>query len=119
MQELTASQVKEILEPIPNELFIAGAYYYSEGRQPEKCCSIGHIRKVLSGVEKYDSITPESCALSNTFRNKSERFIRNKYDLESFDIVTVNDSEVVNNYTEPEIKNRVMHLLDDMIKAGL
>jgi hypothetical protein len=45
-------------------------------------------------------------------------YLKNKYGYEDIDIADVNNNPVHNGYTEPVIKDRVIHLLIDMIAAG-
>lgn len=51
-------------------------------------------------------------------RQLTEKFLRDKHGLEGTDISSVNNGPYVNGYTEPKIKDRVMHLINDMIEAG-
>lgn len=107
--ELTATKALKILAPIPAKDFITGRMYSGD-----KCCSVGYLRKAIGGdpgkkvpsVEKFCS-------------KKVSRFMRKEHGISLVDNLTaINDDNSYNGYTEGEAKERVIHLLKDMIKAG-
>jgi len=106
IEELTASKAKELLLPIPKEEFIL--YYYERGG---KHCSLGHLNKLIGG-DAY-LLAPTSAFIGSVYD-----FIKRKYG-EVAGLTTVNDTIHVNNYTEDNPKDRVIHLLNDMIAEGL
>lgn len=100
-----AQQILDIIEPIPADKFCTGAYKDSR----ERCCTIGFINLSLCG----DALWSFS---GFGARDLSIDFMRNKYGLYC-DISTINNHAGLAVYTEPVIKDRVVHLLKDMILA--
>lgn len=105
-----AQQIKDILEPIPADMFITGEYGNKEG----KSCALGFIHRKLSpkGEEDYRGDKDGYGA-----RDLTSKFLKEVHELNS-NIASVNNSSSINGYTEPITKDRVMHLVNDMIKAG-
>jgi hypothetical protein len=101
-----AQDIKNILEPIPAEQFTTMVYEDQKGR----CCALGHIHKALSGDAIGDRNGFGARKLSTEFLSKTYRL--------SESIADVNNEGGINGYNETDPKSRVMHLLDDMIKAG-
>jgi hypothetical protein len=100
-------QALEILEPIPEELFITEDY------SPDgiHCCSMGHINKAISG-------DPEGSEIEMPLRGEVAGFIKRKYNVNGYiDIVQVNDG-YGGIYKEDGPKARVIHLLKDMLNEG-
>ena len=119
-QITSAKQIKEILEPIPKELFQKGAYGNSLisdknfGTIDNGCsCALGHIHR------HFNPDDPQAIGDQNGY---GARQLTAKYLIEKHaricNIAHVNNSTGVNGYNEPEIKDRVMHLIDDMIRDG-
>ncbi len=108
-----AKKCKELIATIPNEEFIIGQFTDRKG----KCCVLGHISRLESGnPDDYEQdLFDRDGGLAGKLRVASADFILNKHDIGNRDIAEVNNRDNVNGYTEPEIKDRVMHLLDDMI----
>lgn len=106
----SAAQMKAILEPIPAENFITNSYGYSSGKH----CSLGHINTFITGDER---MAGTDC---NGFGAQVivDKFLREKHSISNGHIVTVNDYNYVNGYNEDTPKERIMHLIEDMIKAG-
>lgn len=112
-QITTAQQIKDILEPIPAAKFIAHNYFAGfDPMNPKdgKCCALGHIHYTLSGNAMGDE---------NGFgaRDLTGEYYKKRYGM-YVDISHVNNYNNVNGYTEHVIKDRVMHLLNDMIRDG-
>lgn len=118
----TAQQIKDIIEPIPAELFQARYFGYSQdnqdcdnnGREDNgKSCFIGHIHRHFNPSDKY---------AFGDLNGYGARELTQKYLAEQYKIkangATVNNFPYTNGYNEPEIKDRVMHLINDMIKDG-
>lgn len=108
MKKITkAQQIKDILAPIPAENFIVDTYELHG-----KYCALGHIHMALSGDEYGDR-------MGFGARKLTEKFLKEKHNTEMEEcIAAVNNRPDVNGYTEPVIKDRVMHLVEDMIAAG-
>jgi len=98
---MTAQQAKDILLPIPEEDFIMGDY-----TDDEKCCARGYLDKHFTG---------DPCGYS---KEVSDLNIDIRMTLET-SIENVNDNKPNNPYEEATPKQRVMHLLNDAIAAGL
>jgi hypothetical protein len=124
LTEITkAQQIKDILEPIPEHMFMTDGLYTYEDGEPRnsmlsyeptkdigKSCAVGHINRVIG---KHPAINIHGFGAIPL----TQKFLVDRFGLQAT-LVTVNDSLFVNGYTDPSIKVRVMHLLDDMIKAG-
>ena len=97
-------QIKEIIEPIPVDQFCVGDYQNNEGQ----CCFLGHIHKHLFGHALGDGY-------GNGARLLTREFIKEVHRLHA-DGSDVNNKDTVNGYTEPIIKDRLMHMIEDGIK---
>lgn len=116
---MNATQAKNLLMPIPKEDFITNQYSDRKG----KCCAIGHLVR-LESADPNDYST-DNCAdtdggrwFSHPIRKVTKSFIKTTHG-DLGDISDVNNHTEINGYTEGNPKDRVMHLLDDMIEAGL
>lgn len=103
-----AQQIKDIIEPIPTEKFIQGYYGDNQGNS----CFLGHIHRALSTDGNYWGDGDGFGA-----RELTKKFIEEKHGLNA-DGAEVNNYPIVNGYTEHMIKDRIMHLINDMISAG-
>jgi hypothetical protein len=103
-----AIQIKAIIKPIPAEKFISTLY----GDRMGNSCFLGHIHRKLSGEADYwgDGDGYGARQLTEKFLNKVHGVNASGAD--------VNNYPDINGYTEPEIKDRVIHMINDMIKAG-
>lgn len=105
-------QIKEIVEPIPAERFIVGMY----GQDLPVHCVLGHIHLHFTNGQSAwgDEDGYGAIPLSNQFFKEvhPELFEGNS----NIDISVVNNYPTINGYTEPIIKDRVMHLIEDGIK---
>ena len=112
----TVAQVAlELLSSVPADDFILDRFT----NESNKCCAIGHYQRLTSGDPKDYSF--ENCVDRNRgggFRKMTAKFISNVHHIEKTDVSNVNDENSVNGYNEPIIKDRVIHLLNDMVKAG-
>lgn len=104
-------QIKEIIEPIPADQFCTDTFEDDKGC----CCFLGHINKHLTGSaipnindwhEKRDGFGA---------RALTTRFIEEVHKVYGSG-VHVNNSPNINGYNEPEIKDRLMHMIEDGIK---
>lgn len=116
-KETVAQEALRLLIPIPAEDFITDKFTDEEG----KCCAIGHIKRLKS----YDPSNYSSDNCSDMFtedaaiRTASVKYLRDVHNAAwSANIASVNNNNDINGYTEPVIKDRVIHLLNDMIAAG-
>lgn len=119
-QITSAKQIKEILAPIPKELFQIYSYGKSlwgsnSGEEDNgKSCALGHIHRHF--IPNDPRAVGDRAGYGA--RQLTKQYLEEKYGLEDVDISDVNNDPEINGYTEPEIKDRVMHLIDDMIKDG-
>ncbi len=105
----SAQQIKDILEPIPADLFITD--FLGEGGTG-KSCAVGHINRHFNGGDYK---------IGNGYgvKDLTMKFFNEYYGkFYVHDIASVNNSNAVVVYNEKGIKDRVMHLINDMIKAG-
>jgi hypothetical protein len=101
-----AQQIKDILEPIPAKKFIKNKY--GDGK---RCCSLGFIHL------HYNPLDPKGDFNGFGARQLTNKFLNEKYEI-SIDIADINNDSSINGYNESRIKDRVMHLINDMIEAG-
>ena len=102
--DVPLQEIIDLLESKPKETWTTGAYNIRG-----QFCALGHINQHYGG-SAYNS------HVESTLRTKAYRFIKEKYNV-CADIVSVNDTQDVNNYTEEHPKDRVLHLLKDMKEA--
>lgn len=115
---MNAKQALELLLPIPKENFITGKFTDEESC----CCAVGHLVRLSS--DDPSDYSRENC--NDTYnltdvshvRDKSEFFLKEKYKISNADMATVNNYDGINGYNEDNPKDRVIHLLNDMIEAG-
>lgn len=102
-----AKKALEIVRPIPAEDFTSGSY-----KHENKSCVLGWVHRIAGGDE-------EGHGDENGYglRQASIKFLREVHGI-SDDISGVNNQPDVNGYKEPVIKDRVIHFLEDMEKAG-
>lgn len=116
-QKTVAQEAYELLKDIPAENWITRKFSDDEGR----CCLIGHYTRLKSGNPNDFSVNNcDDWNLSNDqriLRNATMKFLMEAHGILS-DGAEVNNGPNVNGYTQPEIKDRCMALLEDMIKAG-
>ena len=107
MRITKAQEILDIISPIPAEEFCVGEFENIHGQS----CFIGHINRHFeaSADDDYNGFGA---------RQLTKRYFTEKHDLMNCSGVTVNNSPDVNGYNEPEIKDRIIHLLNDMIAAG-
>lgn len=114
--KVDAKKALEILTPIPPEKFIVLSYQgYSDKTSG---CAIGLIHMhFFPGGHPVNSLEIEA---ENGYgiRQLSKNFLSEKHGVVGEDITSVNNKSETNGYTEPEIKDRVIHLLNDMAEAG-
>tara|TARA_R110000868_G_scaffold14426_3_gene67161 strand:+ start:15888 stop:16244 length:357 start_codon:yes stop_codon:yes gene_type:complete len=115
-KETVAQEALRLLLEIPAEDFITDRFSDGKG----KCCAIGHYTRLKSN-NPLDYGNDNCIDLGNSLlRRRSSHFLVKKHNLNSFNnIATVNNANNVNGYTEPVIKDRVIHLLKDMVNEGL
>jgi len=101
----TFKRIKEIIEPIPADQFCAGVFQNRDGQ----CCFIGHIQKHISGDAGGDNVGFGAVILT-------KKFLCEKHGLLNASVFNVNDKVDVNTYTEPIIKDRLMHMIEDGIQ---
>ena len=120
MEKTLAQEALELLSSVPAEDFIVDKFTDGNG----KCCAIGHYLR-LKGNNPYDynyencndDYTDDCTNKKRSFRNLTRKFIKEKHDTYD-DVASVNNDPFINGYTEPVVKDRVIHLLKDMVEAG-
>lgn len=115
MENTIAQKALDFLSNIPSEDFIK--YAFSDDKS--KCCAIGHLTRLTSN-NPFD-YTIDNCkdmfGLGVKIRIASTDYLLNIQNIKYADISCVNNGSV-NVYTEPKPKDRVIHLLTDMVKNG-
>jgi len=112
-EKTVAQRALELLKEVPADKFLNGEYTNGQ----DACCSVGHYKR-LTSKDPSDFSRPNCDDYGfSDLRARSEHFLSNVHYTVA-DIATVNNSNWINGYTEPEIKDRVIHLLEDMVKAG-
>lgn len=107
--ETIAQEARRLLEPIPDEQWLVGAF--SDGES--KCCAFGHYARINS-VDQND-FSMENCSkFQGRLGELADSILVFTKGMAS--LVGVNDG--VTHYTKHTPKQRVMALLDDMIAAG-
>lgn len=105
-RESVAQEALRLLSSVPKEEWITGKYTDRVG----KCCGAGHYCRLKRN--------PESYSMSNCSEDLSFGFIIDiKRFLEGVDLFMVNDGGV-EKYNQDNPKDRVIALLEDMVKAG-
>jgi hypothetical protein len=126
MNKITSfKQIKEIIEPIPAELFQTEYYGHSArnwfqhdetthnvGEEDDgRSCFLGHIHR------HFDPDDPRAEGDYGGYgaRSLTEQFLMEKHGLSEVNGAHVNNAPDVNGYTEPVIKDRLMHMINDGI----
>ncbi len=110
IKEITSfKQIKKIIAPIPEEKFCISNYFEGDSENPDKCCFLGHIQLALAGTANinFDGFGA---------RQLTAKMISEVHGIDGEDGAEVNNSPRVNGYTEPVIKDRLMHMIKDGIK---
>ena len=131
---MNATLAKKLLEPIPPTQFITSAFSIPHKQQ---CCAVGHLQRLTSkNPEDYSEnncrdfkgglfqeATPSRILAPDVFnfaRITVQQFFEEKFSLPDTDLSDVNNSSkgYFGNYFEKDPKDRVIHLLNDMIADG-
>ena len=112
-------QIKEIIEKVPADKFQTHAFgmsrSFGDNNGPEdngKSCFLGHIHRHFDPEDEgratgdYDGYGA---------RHLTKQMIEEVHGLYN-DGADVNNYPTINGYTEPEIKDRLMHMIEDGIK---
>lgn len=119
--ETVAQKALRLLSEIPHEQFIYNVF----SNNKDKCCAIGHFTRLTS--DNPDNFSMENCSdkgfvnyyRDNNLRKASKDYLKDKHECDSSqDLAEVNNTLNVNGYREVLIKDRVIHLLKDMVEAG-
>ncbi len=116
--ETLAQKAFRLLSEVPQNDFIIGEFGDGIG----KCCAIGHFQRLTSSnpTDYSNNNCCDNDRLKNDdLRTASNNFLRQKYGLKYSCIANVNNANKTNGYTEEIIKDRVIHLLKDMVAEGL
>jgi hypothetical protein len=106
------TQIKEIIEPIPADEFIAFRFGTPDG----KSCFLGHIHRKLNPDNDPTNYLGDGDGYGAGVL--TAKFLMEKHGIAYSNGATVNNSPGVNGYIEPEIKDRLMHMINDGIAAG-
>lgn len=113
--ETIAQKALRLLTPIPTEDFISDNYTDEIG----KCCGIGHyVRATSQDPSDYSVKNCSDSVHKSPIRIASRRFLEKKHNVQFKDLAEVNNYNTTNGYTESRTKDRVIHLLTDMVEAG-
>jgi len=119
IKETIAQKAYRLLSTIPSENWLTGAFT----NQKNSCCARGHIMRLSSNNPedytfdncKYNSFIDDALILSVM------SFLKNKRDFICINepLSSINDNDYnLDIYTEKTPKERILHLLTDMIEAG-
>ena len=120
MSNTIAQKALELLEPIPASAWMTDDF--TDGIS--KCCVVGHYTRLTSGDP--NNFSKDNCSdytnewgFTSPLRAASRKFLWNRAisQHESTDITAINNLGY-GIYMERDIKDRVIHLLKDMAKAG-
>jgi len=113
---MNSLEAKELLLPIPQNDFLLHEFSDGDG----KCCAIGHLVRLKSedplNYKQWCGDEDES-EVENFVRKQVRKYIRETHD-ESACLARVNNRNTINGYTQDSPKDRVIALLNDMIKDG-
>lgn len=120
---MNAQQALDLLSPIPPEDFITITF---SKKSVNKCCAIGHLVRLTSSDPDDYSITncmdlhteKENAQMVYKFRKATERYLEKVHKVSNESIASVNNWDQTNGYNEDNPKDRVIHLLTDMVAAG-
>jgi len=109
MKITSFKQIKEIIAPIAPEKFNTENYYKGDEKNPISCCFLGHIHMAVSG-------NPMGDYHGFGARELTIQMIKEMHGLDDTSGAEVNNFPNINGYTEPVIKDRLMHMIEDGIK---
>lgn len=110
-EKTLAQKALDILSDVPHDKFIIDSYT----DRIDRCCAIGHLSRLTSentADYSFQNCYDEIGSFAYSVRESSNNF------LEHQDISNVNNNQYVSPYIEPVAKDRVVHLLTDMVKSG-
>ena len=116
---MNSLEAKELLLPIPKNDFLLHKYSDDHG----KCCAIGHLVRLKSedplNYKQWcgDGDGISGAEVENFVRKQVRKYIRETHD-ERACLARVNNRNDINGYTQDNPKDRVIALLNDMIKDG-
>ena len=110
-KETIAQKALRLLSGVPKSKFIINEFSDGIG----KCCVMGHFTRLTTGdpTDYKRDLADYDIALRETSRSFFEKE-RKEYN----SIVDVNNDNTVRGYKHPQIKDRVIACLKDMVKAG-
>ena len=111
---MNSLEAKKLLLPIPQNDFLL--HKYSDGHG--KCCAIGHLVRLKSpNPLNYMQWCGDDGEVEDFARNQVRKYIRETHG-QSACLARVNNRNTINGYTQDNPKDRVIALLNDMIKDG-
>lgn len=117
--ETVAQKALRLLSPIPADQWCTDKY--SDG--VNSCCARGHLNRLTSPFDP-NNYSRDSCGVGwgNTpiLTTAVREFFEKQYNIKEFFelLAAVNDDNDIAIYTEETPKDRVIHLLTDMVAAG-
>ena len=111
---MNSLEAKELLLPIPQNDFLL--HKFSDGHG--KCCAIGHLVRLKSEDPlNYNQWCGDEGEVENFVRKQVKKYISETHN-ERACLARVNNRNNINGYTQDNPKDRVIALLNDMIKDG-
>lgn len=111
-EKTLAQKALDILSKVPHDKFIVDRYTNTL----DSCCAIGHLSRLTSENPTdygFPNCYDEIGSFAYSVREASAKFLCYHPDISS-----VNNTEYIKPYVEPLAKDRVIHLLTDMVKSG-
>ncbi len=114
-KETLAQEALRLIKDVPKEDFILNKMT----DEHSKCCVVGHyIRLKSNNPMDYSHKNCTGFITAEPLLRESAAFLLSQGSSTFKTIITVNNGIQLVVYTEPEIKDRVIHLLEDMVEAG-
>ncbi len=108
---LTPKKAIEMLTPIPKEEFTTGVFSRPSVKQ---CCAMGHLRRLLSKNPDNYSAANDFNKKVNKLDDKVQEYTKKKHGY-AYGIPSINDRDDINGYNEDNPKDRIMHVLKEML----
>jgi hypothetical protein len=113
--ETIAQKALRLLDSVPKKDWITHRLTDLESR----CCALGHYSRLCGNHFDYSlSNCRQGDALQWTSYNFFVNSLGKNLSSNMMNIAHINNAPGICGYNEPEIKDRVIHLLKDMVAAG-
>ncbi len=110
----TAQKVLRIVENTPDTKWTTGKV---KEKLTGNCCVLGHIAEAEGIIPRDTTQVIAVCKLAAEINKSTTKFMKEKHSI-YIEIYYINDRDGYNGYNEKHPKERITHLLKDMIKAG-